>query len=296
MPSVNDVPSVSTEDKVHQVWNGCAENTGVFTHLCLYNQLISFTEATVFSAGFTAPPNTLVLVNFPERNAFVVNGNQVAVEGVDYYRITGAQTGLSSTYLTINTVTTSVSGKQIVLGQTANPYTLFPGWPQWPPVLPTQFVIQTPGPVQPSATPNIIPPPFTSADFLNLWYSMTPEKNITMLLDEAYGKWGMYGGEFTTVTYSFIPAGSIIWSVSPSNIVDLSKQPFEPINECFSVFNEGYTVVYTVCDIYVVNPPFKFLTLKDWRDFKLGMLPAVPLGIHPFTINTFILRSKNRSR
>lgn len=279
MPSVNDVPTVSLEDKVYQVWNGCAENTGVFTHLCLYNQLIAFTESTGFSAGFTIQPNTLVMVN--EKSPFIINGNQQAVEGADYYRISGAQTGLSSTYLTINTVTTSVSGKQIVLGQTANPYTLFPGWPQWPPVLPTQFVIQTPGPVDPTATPNIIPMPFSSADFLGIWYSQTPETRLVNLLDEAYTKWGMYGGESTSITYSYVRAGSIIWSVDLSNLVKLDKQPYDPYDPCIGIFNESLNVIYVTCDSLVVNPPFKYLYVQDWQNFPQGSIPALPANIHP---------------
>lgn len=281
MPSVNDVPTVSLEDKVYQVWNGCAENTGVFTHLCLYNQLIAFTESTDFSAGFTIQPNTLVMVN--EKSPFIINGNQKAVEGADYYRISGAQTGLSSTYLTINTVTTSVSGKQIVLGQTANPYTLFPGWPQWPPVLPTQMVIQTIAPAEPTSTPTIIPAPFTfHGDFLTLWSQLTPGNNITMLLDGAYEKWGQwYGGEFSSVTYTRIPVGSIVWSTKASNIVDLSQQQFDPYGGCLSAVSTDETVIIVKCDAYVVEPPFKYLVFGDANTMETAMLPAPPYGVYP---------------
>lgn len=281
LPAGDDgAPSSATtvEQKITNAWEGCVKNTGVFTHVCIYTSLSSFAEATDVQPGFTIPAGTLVLVN--ERDAFVVNGNQSGVEGSDYLRIAGAQTGLSSTYLTLRDVVMRSSGKQIAL-QGANPSSLFPGWGVWPPVLPTQFVIQTPGPVQPSATPNIIPPPFTSADFLNLWYSMTPETNITMLLDEAYEKWGMYGGEFTSITYSYVRAGSIIWSVDLSNLVKLDKQPYDPYDPCIGIFNESLNVIYVTCDSLVVNPPFKYLYVQDWQNFPQGSIPALPANIHP---------------
>lgn len=282
MPSVNGLKAVSAQDKVTQVWTNCVKNTGVFTHLCLHSQLISFTEATEFNAGFTVPPNTLIMVN--EHNPFIVNGNQQAVVGADYYYISGAETGLSSTYLTINSMTMAVSGKQIALGQSANPYMIFPGWGAgWPPILPTAIVIQSPGPVSPTPTPIVIPTPFTfHGDFLNLWEQLTPDNNITMLLNQAYEKWGhWYGGEFVSITYTRIPRGSIVWSTTFENIVDLNKQTFDPYGGCLNSVSYDNTVFIVTCDAYVVQPPFKFLILADADTMITAMLPAPPYGVYP---------------
>ncbi|MFZ6034652.1 MAG: hypothetical protein ACOYUB_00675 [Patescibacteria group bacterium] len=286
MPS--NAPSVTTmtiESKVTKVWEECVNNTGVFTHLCFHTKLTSFAEATSFDAGYTVPANALILVNDPIKgtNPFVINGNQPAIEGQDFYQVAGAQTGLASTYLTTKSLTMAIGGKQIELNQiSANPSVLFPGWPNWPPVLPTQIVIQTPAAVDPTSTPNIIPAPFTSADLLSIWASLTPENNLVMLLDEAYQKWGeYYGGNFTTVTYSFIPAGTIIWETKIDNLADLNKLPIDPYGGCIGTMNVSETVVYTTCDLYVIQPPFKFLTISDWENFGHGMLPAPPYGIYP---------------
>lgn len=282
MPSVNNIKSVSTQDKVSQVWVNCVDSTGVLAHVCLHSQLIAFTEATEFSAGFTVMPNTLIMVN--EHNPFIVSGNQQAVAGTDYYYISGAETGLSSTYLTINSMTMAVSGKQISLGQTANPYMMFPGWGTgWPPILPTELVIQTPGPVSPTPTPIVIPTPFTfHGDFLNLWEQLTPDNNITMLLDGAYEKWGKwYGGEFVSITYTRIPRGSIIWSTTFENIVNLDKQQFNPYDGCLNSVSYDNTVYIVTCDAYVVQPPFKYLILADADTMITAMLPAPPYGVYP---------------
>jgi hypothetical protein len=287
MPSNNSLTTTTTatiESKVTTAWEECVSNTGVFTHVCLYAQLTSFSEATAFDAGFTVPANVVIMVNDSSKgkNPFIINGNQPAVEGQDFQGIVGAQTGLSFTYLTLKSLTMTTSGKQIVLSNQANPYVLFPGWPNWPPILPTALAIQTSAAVDPTSTPNIIPPAFTSGDLLNIWSSQTPDTTLVGLLDEAYEKWNMYGGEFTVAPYSFIRAGTILWSVDPSNIVDLSKQPYDMYNQgCYTTLNETNTVIYTVCDIYVVNPPFKYLAVSDWKEFQIGMIPAVPAGIHP---------------
>ncbi len=284
MPAGGTTTTISVESKITQAWQECVNTVGTFTHVCLYNRLINFSEATTVESGFTVVPNTIVLVNdYGKSNPFIINGNQSAAEGTDFHRVAGAYTGLVSVYYTNTTLVMSTSGKQINLNQPTSLKMLFPGWPSWPPTLPTPLVIQTtPNAAVPSATPNIIPPAFTSTDFLNIWYSQTPDTKLVDLLDEAYAKWGVYGGEYTSTTYTFIPAGTILWSVEPNNITDLSKMPFDPYNQsCFSTFNEANTVIYTVCDIYVVNPPFKYLTVSDSKDFQLGMLPAVPENIHP---------------
>lgn len=281
LPAGDDgAPSSATtvEQKITNAWENCVNNTGVFTHVCAHATISTFAEATPIEPGFAVSAGTLVLVN--EREPFVVNGNQPGTRGTDYVLIAGAQTGLSSTYLTLRNVTMRVAGKQIVL-QNANPSSLFPGWPQWPPVLPTQFAIQTPGPVDPTATPNIIPMPFSSADFLGIWYSQTPETRLVNLLDEAYTKWGMYGGESSSIIYSYVRAGSIIWSVDLSNLVKLDKQPYDPYDPCIGIFNESLNVIYVTCDSLVVNPPFKYLYVQDWQNFPQGSIPALPANIHP---------------
>lgn len=284
-PVTTTANTVTIESKVTSAWENCVSNTGVFTHVCLYAQLTSLPEATPFDAGFTVPANAVVLVSDSNKgtNPFIINGNQPAVEGQDFQQVAAAQSGLTSTYLTLKGLTMATSGKQIVLSNQANAYVLFPGWPNWPPVLPTQMVVaQVTDTVEATSTPRIIPPAFSSTDLLNIWYSQTPETKLVNLLDEAYAQWGIYGGEFTVATYSYVRAGSIIWPVEVSNITDLSKQPFDPYNQsCFSTFNDANTVIYTVCDLYVINPPFKYLTVADWNAFQLGMLPAVPADIHP---------------
>lgn len=288
LPAGSPAETTTTiENKVTQAWVDCVNATGVLAHVCISNKLNSFAEATPIEAGFAVPADTLVLVNDSVKgsNPFIINGNQSAVEGTDFERVAGAQTGYVSTYYVHSNVVMAIGGKQIKLNQPASLYVLFPGWPNWPPVLPTQLAVIDPNSITPPAstsTPEIIPTAFTSATFLNLWYSQNESTSLIGLLDQAYGHWGKYyGGEFTVATYSFVRAGTIIWPVSPSNIVDLSKQPIDPYGGCFSTFNEADTVIYTVCDIYVIEPPFKYLTLSDWENFQLGMLPAVPTGIHP---------------
>lgn len=279
LPAVPANTNVTVESKITSAWEKCVSNTGVFTHVCTHTSLSSLAEATPIEPGFAVPAGTLVLVN--ERDAFVVNGNQPGTKGTDYVLIAGAQTGLSSTYLTLQNVTMRVAGKQIAL-QNANPSSLFPGWGTWPPVLPTAFVIQTPGPVDATATPTVIPAPFTTKDFFDIWYSQTSESNLVNLLDAAFDKWGKYyGREVVATTFTFVPAGSIIWAVETSNVVDLSQQPFGEYNDCITTFNEDRTVIYTVCDVYVTIYPMKYLSLKDWQEFQLGMLPKVPFGVNP---------------
>lgn len=281
MPSVNDIKAVSTQDKVSQVWINCVDGAGVLAHVCLHSQLNAFTEATEVTEGFTILPNTLVMVNEPQ--PFFTNGNQLAVEDIDYYLIAGAGSGLSSTYLTKSELTMRVSGKQLILGQTANPYIIFTGWPQWPPVLPTPLVIASPAPVDPTATPTIIPAPFTfHGDFLSLWAQLTPDNNITVLLDGAYEKWGKwYGGEFVSVTFTRIAPGTIVWSTTASNIVDLNKQQFNPYGGCLSAVSTDETVIIVKCDAYVVEPPFKYLVFGDAKTMETAMLPAPPYGVYP---------------
>jgi len=291
MPAQTSSPAATTttiEAKVTRAWVDCVNATGVLAHVCFFNQLNGFTEATPIEAGFAVTADTLVLVNDSVKgsNPFIVNGNQSAVEGTDFERVAGAQTGFVSTYYVHSNVVMAIGGKQIKLNQPASLYVLFPGWPNWPPVLPTQLAVVDPSSFTPSpatTTPEVVPTAFTSTTFLNLWYSQNESTSLIGLLDQAYEHWGKYyGGHFDVETYDFVRAGTIIWPVSPSNIVDLSKQAFDPYNQsCFSTFNEADTVIYTVCDIYVVNPPFKYLTVNDWNNFQLGMLPAVPSGIHP---------------